>query len=146
MSAPARRSPLLAGLTLALAVGLGLGVAGTAGCADPDSAVPSKADVIGGKQDSAGWCRLLGAGPGCDLCEELGWYGDGDCDHLLTDLGTCRRRDPDCAPPGCFETHLLDAIALNQARTPLYSAASAGRSQAISSRLISSERTLLPIA
>jgi len=136
MSAPARWSPLLAVLTLGLA----------AGCADPEAGVPSKADVLDGKQDGAGWCRLLGAGPGCDLCEELGWYGDGDCDHLLTDAGACRRRDPDCPPPGCFEAHLLDAIALNQERAPRYAAASGGRSQAISSRLISSERTLLPVA
>lgn len=128
-------------LSLAL-VGLGL----AAGCADPEVGIPSKAEVLDGKQDGAGWCRLLGAGAGCDLCEELGWYGDGDCDHLLTDVGTCRRRDPDCAPPGCFETHLIDAIALNQERTPHYAAASGGRSQAISSRLISSERTLLPVA
>jgi hypothetical protein len=105
---------------------------------------PSKEDVLAGKEDGPGWCWLLGADAGCDVCEELGWYGDGDCDQLIVDTGICHQRDPDCPPPGCFESHLLDAIELNQERAPLYASASAGRSQRISSRLITSERALLP--
>jgi hypothetical protein len=52
----------------------------------------------------------------------------------------------DRAPRGAFEQHMLDAIALNEARAPLYSALTDGASLAISRRLILSERSLLPVA
>ena len=41
---------------------------------------------------------------------------------------------------------MRDAIALNEARAPLYGALSGGRSLAISRRLVRSERALLPVA
>lgn len=47
---------------------------------------------------------------------------------------------------GAFERHMLDAIALNEARAPLYSSLSNGASLAISRRLILTERALLPVA
>lgn len=47
---------------------------------------------------------------------------------------------------GAFEQHLRDAIRLNQARRPLYSAASKGASLPISDRLIRDERLVLPVA
>lgn len=47
---------------------------------------------------------------------------------------------------GAFEQHLRDAIRLNQARRPLYSAVSKGASVSISDRLIRDERLVLPIA
>lgn len=48
--------------------------------------------------------------------------------------------------PGPFERHLREAIALNQARAPLYASLSDGASRAISRRLIVLERALLPVA
>jgi len=136
------RLPVLLALLAAAAGPSGCGAAAGGGEGD----VPTKDDVLTGKDDGSGWCWLLGADPGCDVCEELGWYGDGDCDHLLVDAGICHRIDPDCPPPGCFEAHLQDAIALNQARSPGYAAASGGRSSRISSRLITGERVTLPVA
>lgn len=47
---------------------------------------------------------------------------------------------------GPFEAHLREAIALNRARAPLYAARTAGRSHAVSRRLIASEYLLLPVA
>lgn len=35
-------------------------------------------------------CIDIGAGPGCDLCDIAGWYGDGECDTF------CFNHDPDC--------------------------------------------------
>lgn len=50
------------------------------------------------------------------------------------------------AAPGPFEQHMRDAIALNEARAPLYAELSAGASLPISRRLILAERALLPVA
>lgn len=47
---------------------------------------------------------------------------------------------------GAFEQHLRDAIRLNQARRPLYSAASKGASLPVSDRLIRDERLVIPVA
>lgn len=49
-------------------------------------------------------------------------------------------------PRGAFERHMLEAIALNEARAPLYASLSGGASHPISRRLIMAERTLLPVA
>jgi hypothetical protein len=49
-------------------------------------------------------------------------------------------------PCGAFERHMLDAIALNEARAPRYAALTNGASLAISRRLILTERALLPVA
>ena len=51
------------------------------GCAEVASteSVPTKHDVVAGKADGIGWCSSLGADPGCDVCAEMGWYGDGSC-------------------------------------------------------------------
>lgn len=51
-----------------------------------------------------------------------------------------------CATRGAFERHMLEAIALNEARAPRYSSLTDGASLAISRRLILSERALLPVA
>ena len=49
-------------------------------------------------------------------------------------------------PNGPFERHVREAIALNEARAPLYSELSGGASRAISRRLILLERAVLPLA
>jgi hypothetical protein len=53
---------------------------------------------------------------------------------------------PDAAGDYGFAEHLREAIALNTARQPLYSAATEGRSVALSALLISGEESLLPLA
>ncbi len=50
------------------------------------------------------------------------------------------------APDGCFTEHVRDAIALNEARRAVYSEMSGGRSQLVSTVMISSEYLLLPVA
>lgn len=35
-------------------------------------------------------CEKLTGSPDCDLCQEMGWYGDGGCDTF------CDSHDPDC--------------------------------------------------
>ena len=50
-----------------------------------DEAADSKAD---GFTDSL--CLIIGADVGCDLCGEMGWYGDGVCDTF------CEQADTDC--------------------------------------------------
>ena len=47
---------------------------------------------------------------------------------------------------GCFETHLRDAIELNQTRVEPYAEWSNDESRAVSRLLISSEKSLLPLA
>lgn len=49
-------------------------------------------------------------------------------------------------PPGPFELHLREAIALNRDRLPRYAARSDGASLPVSRTLIRSERLLLPLA
>ena len=58
----------------------------------------SKSDIALGKADGITdrFCNEIGAGPGCDLCEELDFYGDGECD------GFCNSPDPDC--PALFNS------------------------------------------
>lgn len=48
--------------------------------------------------------------------------------------------------PECYRQHLAHAIALNQARLPIYSLLTQGKSEAISNRLIFWERTAIPVA
>lgn len=55
-------------------------------------------------------------------------------------------RDACARDRGAFEQHLRDAIRLNQARRPLYSAQSKGASEAVSDRLIRDERLAVPVA
>ncbi|MBX7079394.1 MAG: hypothetical protein K1X88_09430 [Nannocystaceae bacterium] len=44
-----------------------------------------------GKKDASDdLCQEIGKPAGCDLCGELGWYGDGACDDF------CSQPDPDC--------------------------------------------------
>ncbi|MFH2011067.1 MAG: DUF4215 domain-containing protein [bacterium] len=41
-------------------------------------------------------CEALRLPPGCDVCAELGYYGDGVCDFALIDHGLCVGPDSDC--------------------------------------------------
>lgn len=50
---------------------------------------------------------------------------------------------PSWTTPGCFERHVLDAMALNRARLPAYSVATDARSEEVSLGLIRSERGAL---
>jgi hypothetical protein len=89
------RKPSIPWWVKAVAGPAALGVTvGLAGCGDPDpedeaiskdEAAQSKAD---GFTDEL--CAYLFAEPGCDLCAEMGWYGDGICDTF------CETADPDC--------------------------------------------------
>lgn len=47
---------------------------------------------------------------------------------------------------GCFEAHVKEAIAANTARRPVYAALSGGASEALSDRLIATERATAAIA
>lgn len=53
---------------------------------------------------------------------------------------------PDGIPEDCFTEHLREAMLLNDARRPVYSAWSGRRSEPISDRLIRTERTALLLA
>lgn len=68
------------------------------GCSSPGDSTdhPSKEEVRLGKADGVDMCNKFDLPPGCDLCEEFGWYGDGECDQDLIDSGICRRTDSDC--------------------------------------------------
>lgn len=111
-----------------------------AACVVPEAPPLDKDDLVGGKADTGDACLEIGAEPGCDVCAELGWYGDGECDGDLIDQGVCRGPDQDCDEPGCFEAHLDEAIALNEARSPRYEALTGGASVRVSGHLITSER------
>jgi hypothetical protein len=73
------------------AIGLTMGLGGCAMDTEPTPDV-SKADAEEGKADGFTdlLCYLIGADVPCDLCEELDWYGDGECDEF------CDSLDPDC--------------------------------------------------
>ncbi|MFL5560638.1 MAG: hypothetical protein ACJ79K_04100 [Gemmatimonadaceae bacterium] len=49
-------------------------------------------------------------------------------------------------PPGPFERHMREAIALNESRAPRYAVLSGGASEPISRRLILAERAMIPVA
>ncbi len=125
-----------------------LGCLAVLGCevAAEGDRVPTKAEVADGKADFFGWCRLLGAESGCDICEEMGWYQDGACDAALMAIGTCHHADPDCGGSYCFYDHIVDAIAINEERKPRYEELTGGRSRAISGKLISSEKLARAVA
>jgi hypothetical protein len=53
---------------------------------------------------------------------------------------------PESEHPGCFEKHLRDAIKINEARRPLYSAATDGASDSITNSLLFQERLGLFVA
>lgn len=74
---------------LGIAVGLG-------GCAlDGDGPTLDRDAARQAKADGFDLCWFIGAEEGCDICDELGWYGDGICDDF------CDRADPDCGPIFC---------------------------------------------
>ena len=109
------------------------------GCINPGPEL-EKAEVRGGKADSSDACLAIGAEPGCDVCLEMDWYGDGVCDQGLIEQGACHGPDQDCDLDGCFETHLVEAIHLNEERAERYAALTDGASRAVSRTLIASEK------
>ena len=78
-------------LALPAAVGLSIGVAGCVG--DPQEPPFSRDEARAAKADGfmGALCEILGAEPGCDVCLELGWYGDGICDEFCDepDVADC---------------------------------------------------------
>ncbi|MFO0632088.1 MAG: hypothetical protein U0168_04480 [Nannocystaceae bacterium] len=59
--------------------------------ADTDAVTKHDAGQADGKKDASDdLCAEIGKPAGCDLCQELGWYGDGACDDF------CSQPDPDC--------------------------------------------------
>lgn len=80
-----------------------VGLLFTAACAGEradDRSLPSKDDFRQGKADGElPTCEEHGFPPDCDLCAELGWYGDGSCDDDLVEAGVCHMPDEaDCTP------------------------------------------------
>ncbi|MDX2091230.1 MAG: hypothetical protein SFX73_25450 [Kofleriaceae bacterium] len=68
-------------------------VALVSACSGGESSLPSKGDLAGkADQDSSEYCLAADLPEDCDLCEEMGWYGDGVCDTF------CAKADPDCGP------------------------------------------------
>jgi hypothetical protein len=71
------------------------------GTKDAPQELVSKRDVMTKKADLLNTCQVMGLEQGCDLCEALGWYGDGECDLF------CQQEDSDCRscvvgdPQGC---------------------------------------------
>jgi hypothetical protein len=65
-----------------------------------DRSLPDKDDFRQGKADGdLPTCEENGFPPDCDLCAELGWYGDGSCDDDLVAAGVCKMPDEaDCTP------------------------------------------------
>jgi len=81
-----------------------LGGCGNSENVDPDlNPVPEKDEVKQGKADGLDMCAMYDLPPGCDLCDEFEWYGDGECDQGLIDEGACLGPDPDCAPVSCTD-------------------------------------------
>lgn len=119
-----------------------------AGCATAEGGYfgPTKEEVIAGDADLLTWCTRLGASPFCDICTEMGWYEDGECDSTLMAAGACYAADPDCGSPFCFFNHINEAIAINQWRRPLYAGLTDGESLAVSNALIYKEQLARPIA
>jgi hypothetical protein len=77
--------------------------AGAAACvaADDGEPAPDKSDLLAGKADGLDMCAKFGFPPGCDICAEFEWYGDGHCDQDLVDAGICLHADDeDCATTG----------------------------------------------
>lgn len=68
-----------------------------------------------------------------------------DDETATTDSATQSDSESNAVDHG-FEAHLLDAIAINEERKALYSNLSNGRSEILSSLLITSENSLLPMA
>ena len=73
--------------------------------------VPDKASVLAtGKADGLDMCAKFGFPPGCDICAEFEWYGDGQCDQDLVDAGICHLPDSeDCAAAAATAFRLVDA-------------------------------------
>ena len=67
-----------------------------------DRSLPGKDDFRQGKADGElPTCVEHGFPPDCDLCAELGWYGDGTCDDDLVAAGVCHLPDAaDCTATG----------------------------------------------
>lgn len=87
-------------------------IAQAAACvATGDGAPPDKSDVLAaGKADGLDMCAKFGFPPGCDICAEFEWYGDGQCDQDLVDAGICLHADEeDCATTGPTAFRLIDA-------------------------------------
>ncbi|MFT7582923.1 MAG: hypothetical protein ACI9MR_004609 [Myxococcota bacterium] len=66
-----------------------------ASCGDDVTGPRTIDKPIDGKSDAAGeLCEIAGLPADCEICAELGWYGDGACDTF------CGSPDPDCATFG----------------------------------------------
>jgi len=77
------------------------GSGGSGGVTPPPLPQVTKFDILGaGGQSSLPdeLCAARGKSTGCDLCDALGFYGDGECDTSLIDAGLCKGPDPDCTP------------------------------------------------
>ena len=83
-----------------------------AGCAADTTASQGESlldkSALDAAKADADFCGWLGLPADCDLCDELGWYGDGICDQDLIDRGFCTGPDPDCGEPEpAFESFAL---------------------------------------
>ena len=75
------------------------------GCSNSEEVdvLPEKDQIKQGKADGLDMCAMYDLPAGCDLCDEFGWYGDGECDQGLIDAGACVGPDPDCTPVTCTD-------------------------------------------
>jgi len=85
------------------ALGLAFGLGAACTTEDPGATL-TREEVEQGKADGFDdvLCELIGAEPGCDLCEELDWYGDGYCDDF------CDEPDPDCGAIALYAAPPID--------------------------------------
>jgi len=70
------------------------------GCGNPSDELDlseDKKQIIQADANGLDVCEAMGFAPGCDLCLELGYYGDGICDIAMILHGLCEGPDPDCA-------------------------------------------------
>lgn len=92
-------------------------------------------------------CRQLGvaAAIACAACGDVAVQDPPGADDASIDEDASSPEDAGQLGR-CFEEHLLEAIAINQQRRPMYAALTGGRSVPVSDRLIESEQTSLHFA
>jgi len=86
------------------------GLLAVAGCSNEDGGdhlSQQKLNMIRGAHEGQDPCVQLGLPSGCDVCAELGYYGDGVCDNALIQHGLCDGPDVDCQ---AAETDCSDGI------------------------------------
>jgi cysteine-rich repeat protein len=95
-------------MLMGLALTIILAMVGCGEGDDGDGNTPTKQQLLDG-QNELDWCTQFGLEPGCDICAEFGFYGDGVCDLNMINIGLCAGPDPDCSPAVCGNGIVDDA-------------------------------------